>query len=294
MFVVDRIEGLVLNYLSSHPRGGLTLHRNYLTDYCSEDVLVFGSSRARYHYVPKVISDSIGLSCFNCGEDGNGIILFYAWWKIISQRYHPKLLIYDVIPQYDILEGDNYKYLWRLRRFYDREGISSLFNKVDPHERWKMNSIMYRYNSTFTELAADFIYPFTQTTKDGYVPCSGNVEESRSEGKKRFADAELVFDSLKLEYLEKLINEMGSTNLLLVASPIFDGMNYDVFEPVRLLSEKYGIPFLDYTNDPRYVKNRLYFRDTNHLNATGAEIFTCGLMHDLPEKIKKSCKSFPQ
>ena len=293
LFIVDRVGGLVFGYLSSHPRGGMTLHRNYITDHTSEDILIFGSSRARYHYVPAVITDSTGLSCFNCGEDANGIILFYAWWNIINQRYHPKLLIYDIIPQYDILEGDNYKFLWRLRRFYDREGVRSLFKDVDPYEQWKMFSMLYRYNSTFTELIADYFHPLILTTKDGFVPCAGNVDKSRAGDKKRFEDTKLVFDSLKLAYLEKFIKEMKSTKLLIVASPIFEGMNSDVFEPVRRLCDRYDVPFIDYTNNPKYVKNSMYFRDLNHLNTKGAETFTSDLMHDLPENLKPSLKYHP-
>ena len=284
MFVIDRMVGTVLNYLSQHPKGGMTYHRNYLTNYTSEDVLVLGSSRARYHYDPKVVTDMTGLSCFNCGEDGNGILLFYAWWKLITQHYQPQLAIYEVTPQYDILAGDNYKFLWRLRRVYDdQEEIKTLFDDVDSNEKWKMFSQMYRYNSTFTELAADYIYPLANNPADGYVPRKEVINPKTGYGKPRFSYA-LTYDSLKLDYMGKLAREKGTTKLVFVASPIFDGMNPEVFKPIWELSEKYGVPFFDYSNDARFVGKAVYFRDTNHLNATGAEAFTRCLMEKLMEE----------
>ena len=284
MFVTDRIAGAVLGYIASHPRGGQTLKRNYLTDFTHEDVLVFGSSRAHYHYNPRVVTDSLGLSCFNCGEDSNGIILFYSWWEMISRRYHPQLLIYDVYPQYDVVANGNYEFLFRLKRFYDRPGISAVFDDVEPRERWKMMSMMYRYNSSFTELAADFTLPLVAGTKDGFVALEGTVPPERSTGRIRYADMGVQIDTLRLTYIEKLIDDLGPTRIIFVASPIYDGMNPKIFEPVEAISKKYGIPFLDYTNDPKYVRHVEYFKDLNHLNNIGADLFTQDLMRDLHQK----------
>ena len=140
MFVIDRMAGMALHYLSVHPKGGMTFHRNHLTNQITEDVLVMGSSRARFHYDPKVVTEMTGLSCFNCGEDGHGILLFYAWWKLISQRYHPRLVIYDISPQYDLFTRDNHRDLGLLRRFYDdREEIMetierSAYSRIPVYE----------------------------------------------------------------------------------------------------------------------------------------------------------------
>jgi hypothetical protein len=98
-----------------------------------------------------------------------GIVHFYAWWKIISQRYHPQLLIYEVTPEMDIRKGDNYEYLWRLRNHYENEDVRAVFEKVEPKEKWKMASRMYRYNSTFTEIAADIIHPMKEQGSNGFV-----------------------------------------------------------------------------------------------------------------------------
>lgn len=41
------------------------------------------------------------------------------------------MLIYDVQTSFDLLEGDNHKYLGGLRYYYDRQGIDSIFWNVD-------------------------------------------------------------------------------------------------------------------------------------------------------------------
>ncbi|MBO4822425.1 MAG: hypothetical protein J5548_13295 [Prevotella sp.] len=284
MFVIDRMAGTALHCLSIHPRGGMTLHRNHLTNQITEDVLVMGSSRARYHYDPKVVTEMTDLSCFNCGEDGHGIMLFYAWWKLISQRYYPKLIIYDISPQYDLFKGDNHRYLGLLRRFYDdREEIKALFYDVDCTEKWKMLCQMYRYNSTFMELIADYVYPFTETTSDGFIPIDQVIKPKKEYDKPRFSHT-LTFDSLKLSYFDKFIQEKGPTKLVFVASPIFDGMNTEAFTPAIDICKKYNIPFYDFSNDPRFMGVTKYFRDTNHLNVTGAATYTRLLMEKLIEE----------
>ena len=64
-----------MDYMYFHAKGSSIREMN---DVCLDnqyDVLIMGSSRAHHHYVPEIISDSLGLSCYNTGKDGNGIIL---------------------------------------------------------------------------------------------------------------------------------------------------------------------------------------------------------------------------
>ena len=290
MFVVDRVAGKMLAYLSSHPKGGMTFRRNYITDHCKDDVLIFGSSRAHYHHNPQILSDSLGLSCFNCGEDAMGIVLYYAWWKLISQRYHPKWVIYEVTPQYDIRKTNNNDYLWRLRRYYDREGISDIFNRVDSLERWKMLCWMYRYNSMFTELIADVFKPLKLGGDRGFLGVNRRIKKSYGDGKPQFHGKKIKIDSLKMELFEKMIQEMGSTQLVLTVSPSFYGVNDTVYTPIKEICQKYDIPFFDYSNSPKYLRKEQYFFDSYHLNSEGADVFTCELVEDIRTIMDKGRK----
>ena len=99
MFILDRGFGFTMAYLQNHAKGGYIGHHNYILNNSNEDVLIFGSSRAIHHYNPQVLLDSIGMSCYNCGQDGNGIVLFYGWWHLMKNRHQPKMIIYDVKPR---------------------------------------------------------------------------------------------------------------------------------------------------------------------------------------------------
>ena len=92
---VDYVAGKVFRYIQIKA-GGRTGAEWYACKEMKEDIIIMGSSRAIHHYVPRIIADSLGMSCFNAGQDGNGIILQYGRWKMISERYTPKLIIYDV------------------------------------------------------------------------------------------------------------------------------------------------------------------------------------------------------
>ena len=53
--------------------------------------------------------------------------------------------------------------------------------------------------------------------------------------------------------------------------------------PLMDLCKSYNILLLDYTNDPKYVHNDMYFHDGTHLNARGADEFT----RDIIKKFRK-------
>lgn len=143
VLAIDMAVGLIFPMLVSNAKGGDNKRNNYICNDTKEDILVFGSSRAIHHYNPEMISDSTGMTCYNCGQDGNGIILNHARLKIITERYAPKYIIYDVTPGFDLLAGDdNHKYLGMLRAYYDRNGIPGIFESVDQTEKYKMQSLV--------------------------------------------------------------------------------------------------------------------------------------------------------
>ena len=59
---------------------------NYISDSVTADIVVLGSSRALHHYVPSIITDSTGLSCYNCGFENEGIVFHYALLRQLQQR----------------------------------------------------------------------------------------------------------------------------------------------------------------------------------------------------------------
>lgn len=204
--VVDVIAGKTFSYLVDHTKGGDNGRNNYICNEVNQDILIFGSSRAVHHYNPLVLSDSLGLSCYNCGQNGNGSILNYGRYQLICQRYHPQILVYDIIPAFDLIKGeDNHKYLGWLRAYYNKKGIPEVFESVDSTEMYKMMSQMYRYNSKFIQIVSDYIHPLQSEGIMGFRPLDEEMDTMKiSKNPKKKVD--YSFDSLKISYLKKLID----------------------------------------------------------------------------------------
>ena len=241
LVVLDFLVGVGGRYLVSHAKGGDTGLNNYICHHMKDQCIIFGSSRGMHHYDPDIIQDSLGMSCWNCSLDGNGIILMYGRYKMLSARYVPKLLIYDVQAGFDLLEGDNHSYLGGLRYYYDESGIDSIFWNVDYTERFKMLSSCYRYNSCWLQLISDNIHPL-QNSERGYRPVDKKMQYKPSRSKEVHKDYR--YDKLKLYYLEKLVKECkaNGTKLIFAISPQYETFSDKEYQPLKELCRNFNIP----------------------------------------------------
>ncbi len=276
----DFIVGLTGNALMESAKGGTLKKKMYICNEAKEQVLVFGSSRAYRHYDPRVIEDSLSLSAYNCGLSANGIIGEYGFYKILNSRYNPEVVIYDIFPAADLLLGDNRQYLSELRYFYNRTGVDSLFWNVDWTERVKMKSRMYRYNSVFPTILREYIHPKNKFV-DGFVLTNKQMPAEISPLRK---SVEFVYDSLKLECVERLIHDCnGKSTLVFAVSPMYENTDDAELEPFKILCGKYGITLLNHYTDSAFVFRRDYFYDRLHMNGTGATEYSKVIAHEIRE-----------
>lgn len=279
LLVVDRALGMAFSYMSDQAKGGYIGHHKYVTDKVNEDILIFGSSRAIHHYNPQIITDSLGLSCYNCGQDGNGIILFYGLWKMIKEHHKPKMIIYDVSTSFDLYEGENnQRYLGWLRADYDRSGIKPIFTAIDPTEEYKMMSMLYRHNSKFMQVLTDYVHPIFKIEGNGYLPLKGKMDRMKIKETPKERQKPVV-DSLKIYFINKLIDEMEGVKLVFVASPSWYGSSDDAYQPIIEICSRRNISFVDFSKDEKYIHKYQYFKDGTHLNDKGADEFTKDLIN---------------
>ena len=276
---IDYMAGIVFPYLVAHAKGGDNKRNNYICLETNEDILIFGSSRAIHHYHPTIISDSTGMTCYNCGQDGNGIILNYGRLLMIENRYHPKIIIYDVQNTFDLTAGeDNHKYLAWLKVYYDQEGIGDVFASVDSKEKYKMMSNMYRYNSKCVQIVSDCIHPMQPFGINGYRPLNEKMDSMKINRKASKSVSAPEWDDLKIAYIHRFIDLAKDSKLIFVMSPIWYGMDESQYEIIRTICRERNIPFYDFANNPKYVHHNEYFKDGSHMNSVGAEEFTKDLM----------------
>lgn len=279
--IIDILSGKLFAYLVEHSKGGDNWRNNYICDSVNDDILVFGSSRAFRHYNPVIFSDSLNMTCYNCGQDGNGAIFNEARYQLILQRYRPKVLIYDIFPEFDLLEGeDNHKYLKWLKAYYDRTGIPEVFESVDDTEKYKMLSQMYRYNTNCIQIISDYLHPLHSKGINGFRPLDEEFDTMKVR-KDEIKPETPVYDSLKISYINKMIKKSIDTKIIFVVSPFWNGADTKPYQAIRDICREKNIPFIDFSNNPKYVHNNAYFRDGAHLNARGADEYTKDLIIEL-------------
>lgn len=280
MWALDTVIGLGCRYLTTHAKSGDTARNYTIVNRMDADIVLFGSSRCIHHYDPRILSDSLHATCYNCGSNGMGIILFYAYYRMMTERYKPKVVIYDILPGFDLLKSDNYSYLSWLRPYYDHNGIDSLFWTVSTTERYKMMSQMYRYNGKILQMITDNVVTIREE-HDGYRPMDGELSYDIDNDIESVAET----DSLKMYYMERLIEscKINGTQLIFTVSPLYkSGMKaMEAYKPLYLLAEKHEIPVLNHFTDTAFINDKTLFWDSFHMNRKGAERYTRTIVKEI-------------
>lgn len=283
VLAIDFGFGKACDYMNAHAKGGET---KQMYDLCMKDqydILIMGSSRAHHHYVPQIIEDSLGMSCYNAGYDGNGVVLMYGIYQMILNRYQPQLIIYDVEQAFDLYEykPDNNctRYLTPQKPYFNQPGISQIFKDVSQEEYYKTYSGLCRYNSVTIPLMVDYVISRPMDAK-GYSPMSGVMKKEPE--KKERAEA-LTIDSLKLSYMNKFVKDVTERKipLMVVVSPKYGVENSNELLPIKDICENDNVPFLDYYADSEFMKHKEWFKEPMHLNDEGARLFSKRIHQDI-------------
>lgn len=268
VLVVDVAVGFVGQYVVGHAKGGDTEKFDYVCSRSTDSLIIMGSSRASHHYNPRVFADTLGVTCYNAGVDGNGIILMYGVFCLMTERYTPQTIVYEVTPNFDIALNDNIRYIDRLKPYAVNAQVRDILGEVSATEPIKCLSGMYRYNKKIVSMLSDNVRPQEQSER-GYKPFFETMEVIPADAEFR---ADSTVDTLKLKYLDLLVKrcrQMG-IDLVFAASPMWHGWGEDELKPARDIAAANGIPFVSFYTDSAFVNNRRYFKDSYHLNDAGA------------------------
>lgn len=282
MLALQSAVCMMMTGVISHAKGQ-TARKMYTADSLAEDIIVMGSSRALHHYNSLILEDSLGLSCYNCGEDKMGIVYCYGQYQMIRHHKKPKVIIYDVEPDYDLLSNDNITYLSPLKIFYDRPGVDYVFGLVDPNEQIKMKLGIYKYNSILLDVVKDVVS--TKTFSKGFDPYKGIDPHG-------FVPEDLKqdsFDTLKCELLKKFIRQTRTdkVKLIFMASPQLSYASDSVFKGFTMMCKKEGIPFFNHFCDSQYTMRKKLFHNCNHFNEQGADLYTKNVVSEIKRFLNK-------
>lgn len=286
--ITDICIGGTSAWLYHRSKYGIFHRQQYVLNESKDDIIILGSSRASHHYVSSILSDSLGMSCYNAGSEGMCIYYNYAMFAAMIERGHcPKVVIYDV------MDLDAMKYpgptftldaaLGRLAPHYgEYKCIDSLFDLKDWKEKLKLQSLTYRYNS---KLVQSIKCNFIPSPEDkGYEVVVGRLPDNMDFKKAEYNDCEL--DSQKLHYMQKMVDLAKShqINIYFVFSPSFKDDPSKAYDAAKEIAHRNQIEIIDCYNEPALMKREL-FRDLMHLNDDGAHVWTAYFAHILKDKM---------
>lgn len=282
---LDYVTGTIMDKVYAGTEKGDYGRNNYICTGTTADCLIFGSSRAIHQYDPKLIGEALGMTCYNCGEDGMGIITMYGRYQMIRQRHIPKVVIYDVVSGFDLSPDDKSKYIGWLRYYADNNQIAELIDSIDHTERYKALARSYKYNSRFVDIINQRISRVSGTAADyDYSPLEGYITYR--------VDPPLVgenyeVDAFKLSLFERMIHQcqQDGTKFVFAISPWYQAVDDTEYQSLISLSEKYNIPLLNHYKDKDINFNPELFKDASHLNVAGVELFDARVCNELKTMI---------
>lgn len=276
----DYGTGAVLDYLSSRAKSGQVLKNHEIADIVTPDILILGSSRSVHHFVPSAIEDSLKMSVYVAGQDGNGIVLMNPLLHIIANRRMPQIVIYDLVESFDIEDDDAHKYLTYLRPLWGKDSYTdSIICKVDRAERYKLLSHGFRYNSAPLSILKCYVGGEGSFDR-GYSPLHGTM--AAPETTNTIAGGNTPLSPLKLALFKDMIVfcRDNGIRLFFTVSPQYGAAPDDAERLVSTI-ENLGGEVFDYSTDAAFADTPEYFQDSWHLNYKGAAVLTDSIIDRL-------------
>jgi hypothetical protein len=294
------VIGRVQRQTFTGDRGGLL---NYaLTQ--EPQILVLGSSRAQYHFVPSVLTKKLGLTAYNAalkGQDFLYAVMLYDLWK----RRHPppNILVLSIDIESLIPRETEINSAHIVAPYLDESPlVREILYSDGPFKRLQYLSSTYRFNGVVFSLAKH-AFNRPPPSFDGFTIGTGTLDPASETGVLNALDqdrtaaemAQVPFSPRKVGYLRALAEETArnGTRLFLVHTPLFrqDDAAHRVWvnKLQATLTGMPGVQFVDIciTTHPELFTRPDLYLNLNHLNPAGAEILTGLLAKEIKEEVKE-------
>lgn len=283
LFVLDFGLGSVLEFFFLREKQGDSSKTTYAVTGVTEDIIIFGSSRAAHHYVSESIAEVTGMNCFNAGRDGMKLPYYYALMNIILSYHTPKVIVLDLTYRELSPEARGKTLVANvlLPYFDQRPVVEEVISEMDPAEAWKARfSKLYRFNSLPVSIIQHHL-GIGQKHRSGYEPLSGTMDSSAvlvvNEAEEPYHE-----DPALVAMLESFIGRVKERGIKLYVfiSPTLSTETRNCKRTVARILKKHRMELYDYSGFLDITDFR-YFRDRGHLNDSGARMFTDAILKEV-------------
>lgn len=248
--------------------------------------IIMGSSRAKYHINPALLSNLYNGNGYNSGVAGTGGIVYnYMLLQLlISKNSKPKTVILQVDPHMYFTSGvEDYTYeLLPLYPYINECKLlhSFIYQNTNYAEKFKLFFYSYRYNGKFFGVLYNYTKRNAVIDNNGYEGLLGKIDTASF----RPADARkqtYAYSNTKLSALTNFVKtcKTENINLYVVIMPTYknSGFSKQAKDTITDILDKYNsLTIYDFYN---FEKNALLqspdlWKDGSHLNSKGAAIFS--------------------
>ena len=294
LFIIDRGVGAVIKYAyEKYPTPDAKAFAHLIKN-PSEDMFIFGSSRAVHGYISNIFADSIGLTCFNAGREQTNILYTDVVANEILRKHAPKVVIFDLTAKESVSHTtENSKLILAslMMPYIDSDtAFQRIGKKLFPKEMLIAKaSVLQEFNSQVLPLILNLRKKAdNRVSQNGYIPVRG---VGVTDVLPKFTDVGETYDSVAKDYFEDFINAVTSRNIKLyvVQSPYYveKFTTSPSLQQLLPVLKKYNVTYLDYSFDTAFFKKQ-YFYDNVHLNDLGAHVFSERLASDIKKDLEKN------
>lgn len=276
LFVTDFLMGVCSSYyIKNHKLPGRYRPLDKLIKEVNTDIIFIGNSAILNSIDPQIIEDSLSMTCYNGGIEGQGIEFCETVIDCILQRHTPKMIVLGLRPEEmgaNIGEG-----IYDVLKPYYKMGYKSIdnhFNQTGKFERTLLQSNLIRYNTIWVRVLLYMLFDNTKYQENGFMP---KDIPSSFPAIKHIDKVEQPISN-KLDCIVRIIKTCNKKNIKLAVC--FPPVLMSFKEPVPCVNAvndscvRYNIPcFINYDNKFFQQRPELFY-DNGHVNSNGASVYS--------------------
>ena len=292
LIILDIVGGLFFNKTYE------SLPTDYLTAICKAknamntdaEVVIFGSSRASYHYESALLRDSlnsllnVNYSVYNAGVDGKNITFHSSIYQYMLKKNTPEIVILDINPfeftkRFNVVED--------LGVYYFKDAyIRDVINSFDSKNRMLMYSNLFRFNTIGVKISTMYLLSKKgyEPSVDGFRPLPEDINPPTdiTVVEQKIINEDPVED-INVRCFQDFIKWSKEKNIKLIISlspeyyPNTTSPNVENSSSLKIISEiceNNNIPIYDDRFLNGISTNALFFRDDAHMNKKGAREYS--------------------